>query len=233
MIDIFQPLINVFNTTVEQCRKYGKAVGMWVILLIGFISMLFYFLNQNEKLLDRFLQQQEVREVEKVEVEQQRKIENVENRRELNRNIYNLLNKVFYTHKCVQDIALVEYHNTEHNLSNNSFLYVSNTFELCKSGDSHFQPIQRLNISLFNISNILYSNRGYYHANMTQLKKDDIKLYSLISSVKEGKHIYLNEIVNKDNLPTACLIILSNEDFSEGLNETAIELANQISLLMY
>ena len=232
MKNILTHIFNIFNKTVEQVNKYGKSIVLWSVLLLGFTAMLFYFLILNEKLLDRYLTIQDQKQVELVEIQKQEKINNVSERRELNRNIYNLLNKIFYTHNCVQDIAIMEYHNTEHNLSNNSFLYVSNTFELCKQGDSHFQPIQRLNISLFNISNILYSNRGYYHSDMTTLKKDDMKLYSLIAPITEAKHIYIAEVNNLDNLPTACLVIVSNEDYSKNLEDTVIELAIQISMLM-
>lgn len=232
MNTIIQSIISIFTSTVEQVRKYGKGLVLWCMVLFAFISMLVYFLHQNEMLLNRFINQQQQEHIEHINKQEQTHIQQVNERRELNSKIYNVLNRFFYTHSCVQDIALMEYHNGSSNLAKKAFLYVSNTFELCKGNDSHFSDIQRMNISLFNISNILYQDAGYYQSSIELLKNNDIKLYSIVSNIDEAKHIYIVEVQDINDIAVAAIVVISNQDYSTTLESTIKILKENISLLI-
>lgn len=232
MNTIIQSIISIFNTTVEQVRKYGKGLVLWCVVLFAFIGMMVYFLHQNEILLDKFINQQQQEHIEHINKQEEQHIQQVTERRELNSKIYNVLNKFFYTHQCVQTVAVMEYHNGSSNLAKKAFLYVSNTFELCKGNDSHFSDIQRMNISLFNISNILYQNAGYYQSSVEQLKNNDIKLYSIVSNIDTAKHIYIIEVQDINNIAVAAIVVISNQDYSLVLESTIKILKENISLLI-
>lgn len=232
MNTIIQSIISIFNNTVEQAKKYGKGLVLWCVVLFAFVAMLVYFLHQNELLLNRFINQQQQEQIQHIEQQEQTHIKQVTERRELNSKIYNVLNKFFYTHQCVENVAVMEYHNGSSNLSKNAFLYVSNTFELCKGNDSHFSDIQRMNISLFNISNILYQSNGYYQSSVEQLKNNDIKLYSIISNIDTAKHIYIIEVQDINNIAVAAIVVISNQDYSLVLEQTIKILKENISLLI-
>lgn len=232
MNTIIQSIIDIFGKTVEQVKKYGKGLVLWCSVLFCFIGMLIYFLHQNEILLSRFIDRQEEVRTERIEQTEEERIEHIQERREVNVKVYNLLNRFYYEHNCVQDVAIVEYHNTVHNVANKSFLYVSCTFELCKEYDSHLSSIQHINASLFNISNILFQNNGYYQSSINQLKSDDIKLYSTINSINNIQHIYIIEIRDINNVSTAALVVISNQNYSINLENTIKILKENISLLL-
>lgn len=232
MNTIIQSIISIFNNTVEQAKKYGKGLVLWCVVLFAFVAMLVYFLHQNELLLNKFINQQQQEQIQHIEQQEQTHIQQVTERRELNSKIYNVLNRFFYTHQCVQMVAMMEYHNGSNNLAKKAFLYVSNTFELCKGNDSHFSDIQRMNISLFNISNILYQSSGYYQSSIEQLRNNDIKLYSIVSNINEAKHIYVIEVQDINNIAVAAIVVISNQDYSSTLESTIKILKENISLLI-
>lgn len=232
MNTIIESIISVFNKTVEQVKKYGKSLVLWCVVLFAFVGMLVYFFHLNSTLLNNLLNQQEEQHTEQIELQEQTHIQQVTERRELNSKIYNLLNKFFYTHECVETVAIMEYHNGSNNLAKKAFLYVSNTFELCKGNDNHFINIQRMNISLFNISNILFENNGYYNSTIKELKNNDIKLYSIVSNINQSKHIYIIEIKDVNNIAVAALVVVSNQDYSINLESTIKVLKENTSLLL-
>ncbi len=218
---------------IEVIKKNGKSIALWVAMLILFTITSIYIVYQNQLLFNYYISKSnEIKETEKIE-QQQQHINNVQNRRDINNKVHQELYRFFYSHACVQDIAIMEYHNTVSNLANTSFLFVSNTFELCKNGDSHFSDIQHVNISLFNMGNILYSNRGRYNNTITNLRIDDSKLYSLIYNIKDGKHVYIIELTTADNnIPIGALIVISNDEYSVNLDNTIVNLSNKLSILL-
>lgn len=232
LLELIKPLTSAFTSIIATIKRYGKSIVLWGTMLFLSLSMVFYFLHLNDKLLNSFLNTIEERE-RTVQIDNAKlHEENINNRRELNLKVYNLLNNFFYTHKCVQDVAVMEYHNTHHNLAHNPFIYVSNTFELCKNNDSHFGDIQSKTISLFNVSNILYSNNGYYHSTIGELKRNDGKLYAMVYNIEGAKHIYIREIKKAGNssISIGAVVVVSNEDYSAALEETLYTLEEKISL---
>lgn len=233
LIQLIQGIANIYTNVVRLIGKYGKDILLWGMLLLLFGSLAYYIMYMNNQLFQRFLQKiDNDKQIELVE-DNEAKEEAVQQRRDINNKVYQLLYKFFYSHDCVQDVAIMEYHNTYKNLSNKSFLYLSNTFEICKYNDSHFADIQHINISLFNISNILYVNQGYYHSDLPTLKKNDSRLYSFVYNVKEGKYIYIKEIKKDNNtMATGALIVISNQPYSNNLQDTINLLEEKISLFI-
>lgn len=234
LLDLIKVITSAFTSIIDAIKKYGKSIVLWGMMLFLFLSMAFYFILMNNKLLDKFLNQIEEKErIEQIDEANQHE-QNITNRRELNLKVYNELNKFFYLHKCVQDVAIMEYHNTYQNLAQKPFIYVSNTFELCKLNDTHFGSMQQITMSLFNVSNILYTNKGYYNNTIEGLKEDDAKLYSLVSDIKQAKHIYIKEIETstKTNVSVGAIVVVSNEDYSKALEDTIFNLEEKISIFL-
>lgn len=234
LLDLIKVITSAFTSIIDAIKKYGKSIVLWGMMLFLFLSMAFYFILMNNKLLDKFLNQIEEKErIEQIDEANQHE-QNITNRRELNLKIYNELNKFFYLHKCVQNIAIMECHNTYQNLANKPFIYVSNTFELCKLNDTHFGEVQQITMSLFTISNLLYANKGYYNNTIDGLKKDDVKLFSLISDIKEAKHIYIKEIESSSNpnITIGAIVVVSNEEYSKALEDTIFNLEEKISIFL-
>lgn len=233
LIQLIQGIANIYTNVVRLINKYGKDILLWGMLLLLFGSLAYYIMYMNNQLFQRFLQKiDNDKQIELVE-DNEAKEEAVQQRREINNKVYQLLYQFFYSHDCVQDVAVMEYHNTYKNLSNKSFLYISNTFEICKYNDNHFTDIQHINISLFNISNILYTNQGYYHSDLSTLKKNDSRLFSFVYNIRNGQYIYIKEIKKDNNtMATGALIVVSNQPYSNNLQDTINLLEEKISLFI-
>lgn len=231
MNTIITAIISIFNTTVDQTKKYGKGVVLWSTVLGLFGIMLVFFLKQNDHLFARIINQQSAQ----VESAEQRHSDQVEDRRTLNIDVYNMLNKFFYSNKNVINLSIMEHHNGTNSLNGRkSFLYISNTFELCRFNDLHYSNIQHINMSLFNIFNIMYSNNyRLYHNTINELRRDDMKLYSIVQPIRAATYIYCIEIVDLNDISVASLfIVTSDKAFSESFANQIQVLSNNLSLIL-
>lgn len=231
MNTIISTLINIFNTTVDQIKNYGKGIVLWATLLVLFIGMFIFFLRQNDQLFDRVIDQRAAQAAQT----ELKHTEQVQDRRVLNVTVYNILNKFFYGNSNVCDIAVMEHHNGTLTLNGRkSFLYISNTFELCRFNDTHYNSAQHINMSLFNIYNIMYSrNYRLYYNTIEDLKRDDMKLYSIVHNIKDAQYIYIVELIDINDISVASLFIVTNDNTynSNFANEIKV-LSNNISLLL-
>lgn len=231
MNTIITAIISIFNTTVDQVSKYGKGVVLWLTVLGLFSLMLVFFLKQNDHLFARIINQQSAQVVQA----EQRHSDQVEDRRTLNVQVYNMLNKFFYSNRNVMNLAILEHHNGTNSLNGRkSFLYISNTFELCRFNDSHYSNIQHINMSLFNIYNIMYSNNyRLYHNTINELKRDDMKLYSIVQSIRTSTYIYCIEIVDLNDISVASLFVVTNDiKYNESFANQIKILSNNLSLIL-
>lgn len=224
-------LVPFFSTLVDKTKQHGKSVVLWCLIVLGFASMFFYFFKLNDFLLEKYIYQSDQKIIQNTIDTETKHMNNVAKRRDLNAKIQQELNRFFWTNDCVLNVALMEYHNGSENLLKSSFLFISNTFELCKSNDAHFGDIQRVNLSLFNISNKLYSNHGFYTNTIQNLKKDDMKLYSIVYGISKGKQIYILELNNAQKVGVAALVVISDEPYSEELKDKFEILKNRINIL--
>lgn len=231
MNTIITAIISIFNITVDQVKKYGKGVILWLTVLGLFSLMLVFFLKQNDHLFTRIINQQSAQ----VESAEQRHSDQVEDRRTTNIRVYNVLNKFFYSNKNVMNLSVMEHHNGTSTLNGRkSFLYISNTFELCRFNDTHYSTIQHINMSLFNIFNIMYTNnyRLYYNT-INELRRDDMKLYSIVQPIRTSTYIYCIEIVDINDISVASLFVVTNDiKFNESFANQIQVLSNNLSLIL-
>ena len=85
--------------------------------------------------------------------------------------------------------SIFEFHNGISNINSLGFLYASMTCEETKDNvDKISNFYQEINLSSFNISNIIYKNR-YWYGSIKDLQKIDLSLYQGILSSSKTKYI--------------------------------------------
>lgn len=78
----------------------------------------------------------------------------------------------------------------------------------------------------------MWNNNLMYHGNLQQLKRDDNKLYAIVSNIKNAQHIYAIQIMSLENMNVASIIVVTTCEYNETIKEKVISLGNTLSILI-
>lgn len=114
--------------------------------------------------------------------------ENIEYRRNIDPIIRGELKKLIYDTDAYR-ASILEFHNGTSNMSSLGFLYAAMTYEETKDNVNKISNFyQEINLSLFNISGMIYE-KGYWYGSIKDLQKIDPALYQGILSSSKTKYI--------------------------------------------